>query len=1304
MTHTPPPPVFTHTADRAARHGVALPLVMISVAVVTILSFAFIVSTSTSTAISQSISNHGEARYIAESGLMLAIAQMQTNPDWRNQMAHGVWAQDHDFAGGTFTIHVEDGYDENGDGDPDGDGDLADDTSDRVTVIVTANYGGTTHKVEAIVTPAASETRTILFVGKKVPLDSQDAAKKEMFEGWGYEVITLDQHASQSDYDEKMAQADVIYISERVSSGNIQDNADSMEMGVVSEESYLNDAFGLTNGNGSSANYASIDVKFTSHYITSAFAQGEMAIMVSNQSMRTHTGDLTDSAIVLATRVGDATPVMVAMEAGDELINGGTAPARRVYLPWGDNGFDINALTEDGRTILRRAIEWASQTVSPRTPVARWTLDEASGTNCQDLIGANDGTYQNAPTLGEDGAIGQAAEFDGAGQHGLVPHGEALNLTEEMTISAWVKASTWAGDPRIVQKGGADNQYRLYIDNGDVVFAIAGVGSVSASLPGAGDWVHVAGAYDGSTIRVYIDGEQESSTNASGSIPTSTDPLYLAAKNSSAGASTFFGGAIDDVRIFDYGLNAVEVKSLFELANMDDEEGEEPNLVALYEFVEDLPTPQLLGHWKLDEPAPAGVGGMYGLLIHDDLEMDGHDAVVDTYRSTQGDYSSGTATSEAVVYVNSTEDDSVELEDNAAIKGDVYVGPGSDLDDVIDDDDGNITGTKGTLDEIIPIDDIDVPYISNDENDETVSGNSTYAVDEDTRFDDLKVTGNGKLRIDGNITIVVEDDLDIQGNGSFELLGGATLDLYVGGDLTTKNDINADSKDPSRLRIYMYGFREDLKLTSHAKVYALAINPDGDLLIKDNAEFYGGYMGDDFKADSGMHIDLDSATGGPGGASAAADETTLNDGLYQGATPGAEGANDATATAASFDGSGDYIEIPHDNRYLLNAGTVSFWFRTEDRNDDSGLWSKDSTNYDTGGHLSIEVDDKRVEARLQSTSSSYYVQSNQIDSDTWYHVVFTFGPGGMRLYLNGQLQDTENYTGGLGETSGGTGNYEPIVLGASAQDSGDLEASNLHSFLEGEMDDVRIYDYPLDVGQVDNLYQGNAIGEATGPGFVVRDTSGYGSPLDLYINDTSGIAWTDGGLQISDETVIASIESATKLYNTIANTGEMSIELIFSPSNVTQDGPARIASFSEDANDRNFTVGQEDEAYAFRLRTTGTGDNGTPTIESPDVLVEDAGVHLIITYADDTVSFWRNGVLEHTEERTGDLSSWSPIYRFVVANEIGGGRPWRGSISRIAIYDQGLNKIQAENVFEGSPPGAAGPEDIEFEYVWIEMD
>ena len=74
----------------------------------------------------------------------------------------------------------------------------------------------------------------------------------------------------------------------------------------------------------------------------------------------------------------------------------------------------------------------------------------------------------------------------------------------------------------------------------------------------AGEWVHAAVTYDGSTIRFYIDGERDSSEV--------TEALTFGTVNQSLilgcdfpGGDEYFNGVMDDVRIYDYALSRAEV-------------------------------------------------------------------------------------------------------------------------------------------------------------------------------------------------------------------------------------------------------------------------------------------------------------------------------------------------------------------------------------------------------------------------------------------------------------------------------------------------------------------------------------------------------------------------------------------------------------------------------------------------------------------------------------------------------------------------------------------------------------------------
>ena len=192
--------------------------------------------------------------------------------------------------------------------------------------------------------------------------------------------------------------------------------------------------------------------------------------------------------------------------------------------------------------------------------------------------------------------------------------------------------------------------------------------------------------------------------------------------------------------------------------------------------------------------------------------------------------------------------------------------------------------------------------------------------------------------------------------------------------------------------------------------------------------------------------------------------STINDGKF--------------CQAGRLNGTGGHINVPHTNAMSLTTGSISMWLKVPDlsyRNTPDlggmGILSRDSLNFDGGGHLTLWLDSSgRVNARHQSTSQSYSMSSNSrvIRENTWHHLVYTFGNQRMRLFIDGRLvASNSNFNGGI------AGNTEPLILGASAVRSGDNEStpSQLRDFFKGEFDDVRLYQNELTLADIDDLYQ-----------------------------------------------------------------------------------------------------------------------------------------------------------------------------------------------------------------------------------------
>ncbi|MEM1211898.1 MAG: LamG domain-containing protein [Planctomycetota bacterium] len=429
-----------------------------------------------------------------------------------------------------------------------------------------------------------------------------------------------------------------------------------------------------------------------------------------------------------------------------------------------------------------------------------------------------------------------------------------------------------------------------------------------------------------------------------------------------------------------------------------------------------------------------------------------------------------------------------------------------------------------------------------------------------------------------------------------------------------------------------------------------------------------------------------------------------NDGTVTGATSGAGGFGDG-GTSFQFDGSNDFIEVPHNSAYLLDEGAISFWFRADNTSGRQGLISKDSQDYDDGGHLDIQLNGSTLEARIQSTSSWATVSRSSVTANAWHHVLVTWGPNGFQLYFNGTLADSDAWSTGLGTSSGGSGNANPWTFGVGQSLTGDNTSSGWDAPYDGRLDEIRLYGNQLDATQAANLAAGSPPGNA--PDHTVYDTSGFGTPLDLIPNTTSHMTWGPGGLTVTGDTLISSPGAATKLYDAITTSGEFTVILEYTPTQETTDNtnPDRVITYSDSIGSRNFLLGQNDDGYEVRIRTTATANNGdlSPLFVETGLITANTKEHWAMSYDGSNILFYRNGTLQRTQALGGLLSNWDSSYPLNLADEVGGSRGIRGTFHRVAIYDNAFDAINAQRSFNGQNPNYE-PGEVGYEAMWMETN
>jgi autotransporter-associated beta strand protein len=151
----------------------------------------------------------------------------------------------------------------------------------------------------------------------------------------------------------------------------------------------------------------------------------------------------------------------------------------------------------------------------------------------------------------------------------------AINPTSAITVEAWMNAAAWRTESwrgSIVSKddwAGGNAGYVLRCgNNGCLSFTLAQGGAfveaVSSPVMSSNAWHHVAGTYDGSQVRVFIDGVQQAATARTGALTSSAYPLMV-------GRATYvtdraFIGAIDGVRVYGRALSTNEIAAHAALA------------------------------------------------------------------------------------------------------------------------------------------------------------------------------------------------------------------------------------------------------------------------------------------------------------------------------------------------------------------------------------------------------------------------------------------------------------------------------------------------------------------------------------------------------------------------------------------------------------------------------------------------------------------------------------------------------------------------------------------------------------------
>jgi Concanavalin A-like lectin/glucanases superfamily len=198
-------------------------------------------------------------------------------------------------------------------------------------------------------------------------------------------------------------------------------------------------------------------------------------------------------------------------------------------------------------------------------PVAAYSFDEGEPgvTTVADVTGdGHTGTIEEGEWTNH-GRYGGAINFEGGTKCVSVADSPELRFSEEFTLEAWVRPEgTIAEDPVVVRESSGKDAFGLGLGSREEGEAEGFIGEGSGSKAAVGgeeireyEWVHLAATWDGSKIRLYVDGELADTETATGPPASGEGSLKIGCD----GPDGQFTGRVDEVRAYNRTLDGAEV-------------------------------------------------------------------------------------------------------------------------------------------------------------------------------------------------------------------------------------------------------------------------------------------------------------------------------------------------------------------------------------------------------------------------------------------------------------------------------------------------------------------------------------------------------------------------------------------------------------------------------------------------------------------------------------------------------------------------------------------------------------------------
>jgi len=840
-------------------------------------------------------------------------------------------------------------------------------------------------------------------------------------------------------------------------------------------------------------------------------------------------------------------------------------------------------------------------------------------------------------------------EFDGDEDDVNAGDDASLDITENLTISAWIKTNTVENDYRtIVKKGIVDISYEFSLYGDDLIIGYDNLSTAMQKITKqgavtAGTWYHVVGTKKlnveetGFELELYVNGVSVLSDDKTGlTISPVLDPnLYI--------GGAFFGawwdGAIDDVKIYNYVRTQKQI--------IEDMMGGRPAIT------ETTSSPgAMAGYWKFDEgygtTAYDASGRGNDLILSNDTESfamagkfgmawDG-DGTEYLYRADDPDFDF-TATENFTISMWFRSDSADNPGSNEYL---VNKGPPSAA--------GYAIYMNANGDVIFGVDD-DVDWTPDD-----TAGNVGRDFYDNTwhHLAAIKTdTSSIAMFVDG---IEISTDTSISAQG--DLTNNATLYLGAQDDSPDGDEFNGDIDE---VKIYRFALSPEEILLDYNKgksvmMGAVGTEDDGATpsWSQDRAYCPPGFTGTCDPPVAEWKMDEMEDNTCRGGTNDVCDTSAnTNDGALVGDTAWKGAADCKYGSCLEFDGDGDYVSLTSTITFGSDDNwTISFWARMSEE-DSHGMIMGDITTtqdfiwFSPGSYLRF--------CNNENTDSDFTsVQS--FDTLTFYTLVANGTE--LELYLNGAFEAKNTVTTSFIINTIGTG-YTGTFFD-----------------FDGTIDDIKIFNYALTQEQISWLYdKGKPVGHwkfDEGEGSIAYDSS---------VNNNSGILGGDGqGTDVPTWTTSGKYNSAL-----IFDGGEDYIEVANDASlNITKN--ITLSVWAKKEADSSYAAlvrgGEGSDIYSLQSRSeTNQWRMWISAGGSNKYAYSSAGWdsnwhHIVGTYDGETIRIYVDGIEGTSESQSGDIDTTAETFNIGGWTGAGSSLCFTGIIDEVKVYNYALTAEQ----------------------------